>query len=203
MWTPARFSAIISRSLRVSAEFRSVQRSQRKCLTTYFLGTTIVSMGHSSIAKIVKATITKGDVKIILEGPPDFIEEQVAKWAGQPVASKNSDKNLKAVDVTERSSAETRSEREMIAEKQPRGHSEIIAVLGFCLGEAGQSEFGEEEIKRAYIRANVRPPKVVSQALIDAKRNHDFLEPVARGRYRLSSHGDRTVRFDLPRRNEA
>jgi hypothetical protein len=90
----------------------------------------------------------------------------------------------------------------MIAEKHPKGHSEIIAVLGFYLAEAGQPEFGEEEIKRAYIRANVRPPKVISQALIDAKRNHDYLEPVSRGRYRLSSHGDRTVRFDLPRRSE-
>jgi hypothetical protein len=154
------------------------------------------------MAKLFKATITRGDVKIVLEGPKDFIEEQVAKWAGQHVTSKNADKNFDDGRVSDRKSSEPRSEREMIAEKQPRGHSEIIAVLGFCLTEAGQPEFGEEEIKRAYIRANVRPPKVISQALIDAKRKHDYLEPVARGRYRLSSHGDRTARFDLPRRND-
>jgi hypothetical protein len=154
------------------------------------------------MAKLVKATITRGDVTIVLEGPKDFVEEQVAKWADQPIESKKANKNFANKRASEQTSSELRSEREMIAEKQPKGHSEIIATLGFCLAEAGQPEFGEEEIKRAYIRANVRPPKVIPQALIDAKRKHDYLEPVARGRYRLSSHGDRTVRFDLPRRND-
>ena len=88
----------------------------------------------------------------------------------------------------------------MITAKKPKGHHEIVAVLAFCLTEAGQADFGEDEIRRAYIRADVRPPKVISQALRDAKNAHDFLESAGRGRYRLSAHGDRTVRFDLPRR---
>jgi len=154
------------------------------------------------MGNVFKATITRGDLKIVLEGPKDFIEEQVAKWADQPLESKIINKNFGSGQVPERNLSAARGEREMIAEKQPKGHSEVITVLGFCLAEAGQPEFGEEEIKRAYIRANVRPPKVLSQALIDAKRKHDYLEPVARGRYRLSAHGDRTVRFDLPRRKE-
>jgi hypothetical protein len=151
---------------------------------------------------LCKATITKGDVKIVLEGPKDFIDQQVAKYALLSETSKNDIKNLNREMPKRLGETEQRGERQLIAEKQPKGHSEIIAVLGSCLAEAGQPEFGEEEIKRAYIRANVRPPKVLSQALIDAKRKHDYLEAVARGRYRLSAHGDRTVRFDLPRRKD-
>jgi hypothetical protein len=152
------------------------------------------------MTKTCKATITFGDVKIVLEGPQEFIDEHVAKYSTAPSASKKHNKNLLEDIGTARAGAAPVTEREMIAEKQPRGHHEIVAVLAYCLTEAGQPEFGQDEIRRAYIRAGVRPPKAVSQALIDAKRLHDFLEPAARGRYRLSAHGDRTVRFDLPRR---
>jgi hypothetical protein len=84
--------------------------------------------------------------------------------------------------------------------KKPRGHSELVAVLAFGLAESGIQEFSESEMRRAYIRAEVRPPKVVSQALRDAKNKQDYVESgKKRGTYKLSSHGDRTVRFDLPR----
>jgi hypothetical protein len=150
-----------------------------------------------------KATITYGDVKIILEGPKEFIEEQIAKYAPRTEASPTS-KQVSKFLLTAGDSAPSptnfTSERELIAAKHPRGHHEIVAVLAFSLTGSGQEEFGEEEIKRAYIRAGVRPPKVVAQALRDAKNAHDFLESAGRGRYRLSAHGDRTVRFDLPRR---
>jgi hypothetical protein len=53
------------------------------------------------------------------------------------------------------------------------------------------------------VRANVRPPKVISQALRDAKNSFDYLEPASkRGHFKLSHHGDRTVRFDLPRQDK-
>jgi len=66
--------------------------------------------------------------------------------------------------------------------------------------ESGMNEFSEQDIRRAYLRAEVRPPKFVSQALRDAKNKFDYLESGSkRGMYRLSNHGDRTVRFDLPR----
>lgn len=150
-----------------------------------------------------KATITYGDVKIVLEGPKDFIDEQIAKYtprSNAPITSKNSSKFLlTAGDVAAPQPGFT-SERELISSKQPRGHHEIVAVLAYSLTEGGQEEFGEDDIRRAYIRAGVRPPKVVAQALRDAKNAHDFLESAGRGRYRLSAHGDRTVRFDLPRR---
>ncbi len=152
------------------------------------------------MAKICKATITFGGVKIILEGPDDFIAQEVLRYSTQSETSKNVGKNLEQAGGPHPAGQAVPSERDMIAEKQPRGHHEIIAVLAFCLTAAGITEFGEDEIRRAYIRANARPPKVISQALRDAKRTHDYLESVQRGRYRLSTHGDRTVRFDLPRR---
>ena len=154
------------------------------------------------MSNICKATITYGDVKIVLEGPREFIEAQIAKHApssSTPFSSKQVNKFLLTGDSAQ-SQAPFTSERDLIAAKQPRGHHEIVAVLAFGLTEAGQGEFGEDEIRRAYIRGGVRPPKVVAQALRDAKNAHDFLESAGRGRYRLSEHGDRTVRFDLPRR---
>jgi hypothetical protein len=150
-----------------------------------------------------KATITYGDVKIVLEGPKDFIEEQIAKYAQSPkssLSSKDSSKFLPAAANAGEQDGTVTSERDLIATKQPRGHHEIVAVLAYSLTTSGQEEFGEDDVRRAYIRAGVRPPKVVAQALRDAKNAHDFLESAGRGRYRLSPHGDRTVRFDLPRR---
>jgi hypothetical protein len=150
-----------------------------------------------------RATITYGDVKIVLEGPKEFIEGQIAKHA-PPVSVSHTSNQVNKFLLTAGDSAKSEthftSERDLIAAKQPRGHHEIVAVLAFSLTEGGQEEFGEDEIRRAYIRAGARPPKVVAQALRDAKNAHDFLESAGRGRYRLSAHGDRTVRFDLPRR---
>jgi hypothetical protein len=92
-----------------------------------------------------------------------------------------------------------RIERDLIAEKRPRNQTETVAVLGFCLAENGQVEFTEVDIKRAYLRAGIRPPKVISQALRDARNKFDLIEAgTKKGTYRLSAHGDRTVRFDLP-----
>jgi hypothetical protein len=91
------------------------------------------------------------------------------------------------------------SEREFIAQKEPHGHGEIVAVLAFCLRESGISEFTAEDMRRAYIRAGVRPPKVVAQALRDAKNKYDLIESGSkRSSFRLSPHGERTVLFDLP-----
>jgi len=96
------------------------------------------------------------------------------------------------------------TEREFVAQKRPRGHGEIVAVLAYCLREAGAREFKAEDLKRAYIRAGVRPPKVVSQALRDAKNKYDLIESGSKpSTFRLSPHGERTVLFDLPRANKS
>jgi hypothetical protein len=108
----------------------------------------------------------------------------------------------KAAPVAARPSADGPakvSEKEFIAQKEPRGHGEIVAVLAFCLRESGTSEFTADDMRRAYIRAGVRPPKVVAQALRDAKNKYDLIESGSkRSTFRLSPHGERIVLFDLP-----
>jgi hypothetical protein len=84
--------------------------------------------------------------------------------------------------------------------KHPSDHLETVAVIAFALTQAGRDEFSEDDVRKGYLRAGVRLPKVVAQALRDAKNRMDFIEAGSkRGMYRLSPHGDRTVRFDLPR----
>ena len=145
-------------------------------------------------ADMAKATITVGDKVITIEGPPEFVAAQVEKFAGINIASGEQVKANKA-DAPVRSA----SERDLVESKRPKNHPETVAVLAFSLAEAGQEEFSEEDIKRAYLRANVRPPKVVGQAIRDAKNVYDFIEVGSgRGMYRLTTHGDRTVRFDMP-----
>ena len=147
---------------------------------------------------VTRATISVGDKTITFEGPADFVRGEVARYVrpeatdgarapeGRPLLVAGDDSGT--------------SEGEVIRLKRPKGHSEIVAVLAFCLGQRGMVEFGEEDIKRAYLRAKVRPPKVISQAIRDAKNNFDYIEVGGkRGTYRLSNHGERTVRFDMPR----
>jgi hypothetical protein len=91
------------------------------------------------------------------------------------------------------------SERELIAQKKPSGHHQIVAVLAFSLRESGVAEFTADDMRRAYTRAHQRPPKVMAQALRDAKNKYELLEPGSqKNAFRLSPHGERTVVFDLP-----
>jgi hypothetical protein len=77
---------------------------------------------------------------------------------------------------------------------------EIVTVFAFFLTEQGITEFSDDDIKRCYVRAGVRPPKVIAQALRDAKNKYDLIAAGSkRGTYKLSDHGERVVRFDLPR----
>jgi hypothetical protein len=146
-------------------------------------------------SEIARATIQIGEKKITIEGPPDFVSAQLEKFAAtedvSPQQVKGTDDQSQPLLLN--------SESQMIRQKQPRSHPETVAVLAFTLAESGTAEFTEEDIRRAYIRAGVRPPKVVAQAIRDAKNNFDYVENGSvRGTYRLSHHGERTVRFDLP-----
>lgn len=142
-----------------------------------------------------KATIQIADKSITFEGPREFVEAQVSFYVG---LSSNSQAAIATVPVSH--AVAPRSLRQLYESKKPRGHAEIVAVLAFGLTDAGSEEFTEADVRRAYIQAGVRPPKVVAQALRDAKNKQDYIEAgKKRGTYRLSPHGDRTVRFDLPR----
>jgi len=151
----------------------------------------------------VKATITVDNKVVTFEGPQEFVDSQVAKYIGQ---SHSSDINMHSDSVVASSELKANavlSEKQLVLAKNPKGHSETVAVLAFALAQSGTVEFSEEDMRKAYLRASVRPPKVVGQAIRDAKNAFDYVEAgKKRGTYKLSNHGDRTVRFDLPRRRE-
>ncbi|MGB8414644.1 MAG: hypothetical protein WCE23_17665 [Candidatus Binatus sp.] len=144
-----------------------------------------------------KAEIELADRKIRIEGPKAFVEQMVAKYA---TAKELQDEGPMSPPADRADTSSAISERELVATKRPRGHHEMVAVLAFALTQAGKAEFTDEDIRRAYIRAGIRPPKVVAQAIRDAKNHFEYVEPTGtRGVYRLTDHGDSVVRFDLPR----
>lgn len=137
----------------------------------------------------VTVTITFDDKKITMEGPEDFVRGELDRITGA---------STKTGSPSNGESTET--EKALIQAKKPKRHHDIIAVLAFHFLQQGKPEFTPEEIRKAYIRAGVKPPKVIDQALRDADRHHDLVEAGAtRGTFRLSHHGERVVRFELPR----
>jgi hypothetical protein len=148
--------------------------------------------------KLYRGEVLFEGKRIRVEGPKEWVEEMIGAYSqtSKPQAKPDAVPYAAGGAIT----AVGGTERELVAEKRPRGHHEIVAVLAFALTAAGTSEFSEEDIRRAYIRAGSRPPKVVAQALRDAKNKYEYVEPSGtRGKYRLTNHGDRVVRFDLPR----
>jgi hypothetical protein len=148
---------------------------------------------------VVKATISVDNKVITFEGPQEFVNEQVAKYMSLAQSSNTSDNSIVPRQSGDVSANPVLTEKQLVMTKKPKAHSETVAVLAFALGESGKAEFTEEDMRKAYIRAGVRPPKVVGQAIRDAKNKSEFIEAGSKwGTYKLSSHGDRTVRFDLP-----
>jgi hypothetical protein len=140
----------------------------------------------------VTVTITFEDKKITMEGPEDFVRSELDRFTGR------SGKTANFVN-----GENVESEKALIQAKRPKTHHEIIAVLAFYFLQQDRTEFTSEEIRRAYIRAGIKPPKVIGQALRDASRHHDLVEHGAtRGTFKLSHHGERVVRFELPREKE-
>jgi hypothetical protein len=148
------------------------------------------------MAKRFDVSVTVDGRRLIVELPEGlFLElgQAVSHSSGMGKAS------LEALPMR-LGKADKLSEKELVAQKQPKGHGETVAVLAFCLREAGTLEFTAADMRRAYIRAGVSPPKVVAQALRDAKNKYDLIESgTKRSTFRLSPHGERTVLFDLPR----
>lgn len=142
----------------------------------------------------IKMSISIDDKKLTIEGPTSFVRDEIQRIADTLAATR-----APAPPAIVPPSANGQTEREFVSEKKPKGHDQHVAVLAFWLREHGTPEFREDELRRAFIRAGVKPPKAVGQALRDAKRNKDYIEyGEERGTYRLSSHGENTVLFDLP-----
>lgn len=151
----------------------------------------------------INVTVEIGNVKVTLEGPRDFVEAEVRRLTANVVNSPlgESERSVPSSDIPKR----PQGERDFLSQKEPKGHAEIVAALAFYLTEQGSEEFTEQDIRRAYIRAGIKPPKVVAQAIRDAKNKRDFLKQgSSRGTYKLTPYGDSFVRFDLARtRDEA
>jgi hypothetical protein len=142
------------------------------------------------VEEVCKATIVLGDSKITVEGSASFVQSQIERFAGvhRSVAA------LGDTGVGSQGSGQPSIEKQLVTAKNPRGHHEIVAVLGFALTESGTKEFTEQDVRRAYLRAGVRPPKYVSQALRDAKNRFEYIATGSkRGTYKLSNHGDNLV----------
>jgi hypothetical protein len=133
-----------------------------------------------------------------LRGPEDFVGPQSERLARVMMGSHSASQG-----AMRSSDSGVNIEREFLEQKRPEGHSQITAVLAFCLTEQGQREFTAKDLWNCYMRADVRPPRSVPQAARDAKSKHGFLESgTARGTFRLSAVGERFVRFDLPQKLE-
>lgn len=151
-----------------------------------------------------RAIITVCGMTATIEGSPRFVDAQVAKYiSGTDPSDSGSHNSQPSVLLSESQIDSPPSEKQLVLVKRPAGHAETVAVLAFALAQAGTLEFTEEDMRKAYLRAGVRPPKVVAQAIRDAKNVFGYVDTGSkRGRYKLAHHGDRTVRFDLPRKNE-
>jgi len=148
--------------------------------------------------KRIKVSVSIDDRAITLEGPEDFVREEVARLTRR---TENPARPLGSGREGGEAAMPSLPEKEMVIQKRPKGHAETVAVLAMGLRDGGLTEFGAQDMRKAYIRAGVRPPKVMEQALRDAKNKYEFLETGAsRATYRLSPHGERTVLFDLPRK---
>ncbi len=96
------------------------------------------------------------------------------------------------------------SVREFFKEKQPSSAMETVVVFGFYLEHfEKKKEFGEKDISNAYFEARERKPKVIGQALRDAKNVRNYLVGGSKkGKFRLSNEGENLVMHDLPRKSK-
>jgi hypothetical protein len=153
----------------------------------------------NTMAQRIQVTVTTGDRQITLDGPEDFVRAEVQRLTDIAVAASLGSTPHESSEGTHNVTSRMATEKAFVAEKKPKGHSQTVAVLAHFLTKTGQIEFTAEDVRRAYARAGIRPPKVIAQALRDAKNVHDFLlKGNAPGSFRLSAHGERVVEFDLP-----
>jgi hypothetical protein len=154
------------------------------------------------MSKRIEVTISFGDRTMTLSGPEDFVQTEVQRVSdllvagvvGRPAVSGSEPERVHVVDE-----ASPLNERDFVEKKRPSGHLEIVAVLAYCLMKNGMPEFTADDVRRAYLRVGIRPPKVVAQSLRDAKNLKDFIKQGSEpGRFKLTDHGERTVVFDLP-----
>lgn len=142
--------------------------------------------------EIAKGTVEWEGRRVTIEGPADFVSAELDRFRTA---------SPKATSPARQNSPRPTTEADFVARKKPKDHYEKIAVLAAKLKDSGKLEFDDDEMRRAYLRASVKPPKNMRQALVDTKRHRDYIEPSAtRGSYKLTDFGSDFVQFELPRR---
>lgn len=146
------------------------------------------------IEAMSKGTVEWGGRRITIEGPSDFVAAELDRFrtsSGVPPET-----NAAGTGGADRPITDV----QFLAQKMPQDHYERVAVLAVRLKETGKPEFNSDEMRKAYLRAGIKPPKAMQQALIDTKRKKDYIESSkVRGSYQLTSFGEDFVRFDLPK----
>jgi hypothetical protein len=154
------------------------------------------------MAKIeaITVTLTVDDKRITLQGPEAFVRAEVQRLTDSITSARPAERGSGEPRQDQEREAGHLTESKLMEVKRPSNHPETVAVLAYCLKQQGTVEFNEDDIRRGYLRARVRPPRVVGQAIRDAKNVFDYIEAGSgRGVFRLSHHGETTVLFDLPR----
>src|SRR5688500_9655233 len=117
-------------------------------------------IGGFNMSTVVEAEVSFGDAKITIRGPQEFVQSEVTRLAGLAQSRRSAlgpDRSAQSVDDGAKEGATT--ERDFVSLKKPKGHHEISTVLAFWLTAEGTNEFSEDDVRRAYVRAGVRPPK--------------------------------------------
>jgi hypothetical protein len=157
--------------------------------------------GEYMYENLTKGTVEWDGKKVTIEGSEEFVSTELANFRD---AALRVGGNSNAEERSAAQDGKPQTDASFLSQKMPKDHYEKIAVLAVRLKETGKDDFNADDMRRAYLRAGVKPPKALGQALVDAKRYRDFVEPAtARGSYRLTNHGEDFVRFELPRQGAA
>jgi hypothetical protein len=126
-----------------------------------------------------------------------FIRKEIAQQTSDLAASE-----IRQLSTGPKHEKNVPTFKEFFDEKKPSTGTETVAVFGFYLEHfENKLEFNERDISKAYFEARVRKPKVIGQALRDAKNFKGYLvEGSKRGTFRLSNVGENLIVHDLPRK---
>ena len=136
---------------------------------------------------------------------PDHLQaqalEHLLKGSAAP-PSHVSDKGGDEKDSSEKERATTQGLRDFINEKNPKAAvAEIPALLYWAKKYENKTTANESDIIELYRRANIRPPRNLTQSLRDlaSKKKYGRLEAVegGTGHVRLSRSGEDFVIHDL------
>ena len=151
-----------------------------------------------------KIRIKLGEAELEAEGDKDFVKKVVADWKKSiekpPPPAITPTKGR----VSPRKEISAKTLKQFYEEKSPSGHQEKIAVFAYYLKSFEEKkEFSKDDINSCYTKARARKPKSISTAISDAASKYEFVERGSeRGLWKLTSHGENLIMYDLPRKKE-